>query len=604
MSKRIVRYLALALTLSAFVLIAASGATTPRANAAADFASDRYLVKVQKGVDMAAAEAAVERAGGQVSGSIPQLNLLIVSRANQGVREALSREATMFAGMARDGIKSLVTPNQQKELWGTEPGIRKAEKIKIANPRESAREDDILPDPSYNLPETMWSTYRVNAVKGWEEFGGSGTDAIIVAVADTGIDYTHIDLADNVIDVNDFTYLEEPYNICRDFFGGPTDQELADAFGGPASGDWNGHGSWIAGNIAGVLNETGMNGIAPNVRLVALKISQWCGSAFDSEILAAIATAGDWQIDVVNISFGGFQSRANPEGEFVWQQYREVVRYANAKGTMIVASAGNDHVEVGKHGKVKSHGTLTNPGDDLFDPFGLYVTPGGIPGVVMVSALGNVTAAASPSCPGDTAEGPNATCKPASDAHQPIAAGRYDQLTYYSNYGKRINLSAPGGARKFNLPSADRGGTPGFPVTDADGTLPFQTFSVTSNWSVYTGQIPCFDLSSFPGFTDQCYTSIQGTSMSAPHVAGVMAQVLSARPDLRKAPKQLLAHVAAAARKDLRNKTPGLSPTDTSPGDRTGIDCPTGSCHLGGPAISNDKAYGDGMVDAYQAIIQ
>jgi hypothetical protein len=219
----------------------------------------------------------------------------------------------------------------------------------------------------------------------------------------------------------------------------------------------------------------------------------------------------------------------------------------------------------------------------------------------MVSALGNVVADSSPSCPTGTFEDANATCKPASDLHQPIGPGRYDQLTYYSNYGKRINLSAPGGSRKFNLPSADRGGTPGFPYTDADGTMVFQAFSVTSNWAI---EIPCFDLSSIPGFTDDCYTSIQGTSMSAPHVAGVMAQVLSARPDLRKAPKQLLAHVSAAARTDLKNKTPGLSATDTSPGDRTEIECPTGYCHLGGAPISFDKAYGDGMVDAYQAIIQ
>jgi subtilisin family serine protease len=449
----------------------------------------------------------------------------------------------------------------------------------------------------------MWSTYRVNAVNAWEAFGGAGSNAVTVAVADTGIDYTHIDLADNVIDVRDFTFLEEPYNICRDFFGGPTDQELADAFGGPASGDWNGHGSWIAGNIAGVLNETGMNGIAPKVLLVAFKISQWCGSAFDSEILSAIVTAGDWQIDVVNISFGGFLDRSTPEGNFSWQQFRQAVAYANAKGTMIVSSAGNEHVQVGKQGKVKSHGVLSAPGDLPFDPFGQYVVPGGIPGVVMVSALTNITAAPSASCPGTTADPPNATCKPTSDPHQPIAVGRYDQLAYYSNYGKRVNLSAPGGARKFNLPVWDRGGTPGFPATTADGTLPFQSFSATSNWAPFTGQIPCYDLSSIPGFTDACYTSIQGTSMSAPHVSGVMAQVLSARPDLRKSPKTLLAHVAASARKDLRNKTPGVSPTDTSPGDTGGDPCDNGYCHLGGPAISNDHAYGDGMVDSLQAIL-
>jgi hypothetical protein len=45
------------------------------------------------------------------------------------------------------------------------------------------------------------------------------------------------------------------------------------------------------------------------------------------------------------------------------------------------------------------------------------------------------------------------------------------------------------------------------------------------------------------------------------------------------------------------NTTPGLSATDTSPGDLTGVACPTGYCHLGGPRISNREAYGAGIVN-------
>ena len=67
-----------------------------------------------------------------------------------------------------------------------------------------------------------------------------------------------------------------------------------------------------------------------------------------------------------------------------------MAQYALTNGTTIVASAGNDHVRVATGGKVVSHGFLTTPGDDHVDPFGLYTSPGGVPGYVNVAATGRV----------------------------------------------------------------------------------------------------------------------------------------------------------------------------------------------------------------------
>ena len=105
--------------------------------------------------------------------------------------------------------------------------------------------------------------------------------------------------------------------------------------------------------------------------------------------------------------------------------------------------------------------------------------------------------APSATCPPGTADNPNATCKPASDPHQPFGVGKRNQLAYYSNYGRRVDVAAPGGARKFNLGAYDRGGTPGFPVTADDLTNAWQTFSTTSNWAV---EIPCFTFTRDSGF--------------------------------------------------------------------------------------------------------
>jgi hypothetical protein len=84
--------------------------------------------------------------------------------------------------------------------------------------------------------------------------------------------------------------------------------------------------------------------------------------------------------------------------------------------------------------------------------------------------------------------------------------------------------------------------------------------------------------------------------MAAPHVAAALALVASAHRSLRKRPGALINRLKATANDDPRNHTRALSATDTSPGDLTGLPCPTGYCHLEGPRISDDGAYGTGLV--------
>lgn len=598
---------------AALALVVIGLAATPRADAAPAFNANRFLVRAQKGADLAQLQSRIEQSGGKIVKAFPQINLLIVNGMGKLSTTSLQAESGV-AQAGHDHVMQLVRPDQHEEMFGkpftTDKKLSKTQvNMKLAQ-KPSMSVGAFTPDPTYYLDGTQWSQVRVGVLQAWGEIGGTGTPGVMVGVADTGLDYTHIDLADNVVDVQDFTYLEEPYNICRDFVGGFTDQDLADAFGGPANGDWNGHGSWIGGNIAGVVNQTGMNGIAPDVKLVALKISQWCGSAFDSEILAAMLYAADANIDFVNISFGGYLNRADPEQDMIWNAYRDAVKYARMKGTVIASSAGNDHLRMGKHGKVKTHGILTAPDSSgLTDYYGMFETPAGIPGVVAVSALNDYVAPSSSDCNPDdigTPSAPNATCKPSTDAHQANGTNEYNQLSYYSNYGPRIDVAAPGGARKFNLPVWDRGGTPGFPYTytdGAEGAKAWESFSITSNWAI---EIPCFfwtDGEGQPYFDDnQCYTSIQGTSMSAPHAVGVLAQIASARPDLRGVSKALIALLKASAEMPAHQKTEPLSESDTAGGDLYGDACTTGYCHLGGDPITKDDAYGAGLVNGYNAI--
>lgn len=243
-----------------------------------------------------------------------------------------------------------------------------------------------------------------------------------------------------------------------------------------------------------------------------------------------------------------------------------------------------------------SHGPLTSPTAPFVDYYGLYETPGGIPLVINVAATGNVVSSLSKTCPADTT-GSSATCKPASDSHKPFGVGKKNQLAYYSNYGPRIDIAAPGGAPKFNLPGWDRGGTLGYPITTTDGTTAWGTFSITSNWAM---KITCY-LPDAPGIfpANQCYANIMGTSMAAPHVSAVAALIASDNYSARHDPEYLTSLLKDGVNTDVHNETPPLSATDISPTDRTGYPCTHGYCHLGGKAIPDNEAYGAGLVNAY-----
>jgi hypothetical protein len=178
---------------------------------------------------------------------------------------------------------------------------------------------------------------------------------------------------------------------------------------------------------------------------VSLKIAQWCGFSYSTTEIASFITAADLGVDVVNISFGGYLDRSDPEQELIYQAYIDAVAYARSKGTIIVAAAGNEHVRVGAGGRVVSHGQLSTPGDppeNWPDLFGMYEAPGGIPGV-------------------DPPVAPkfNATCKPITDRHQ-----------------------AAGQARRTSWPTT--------PTTAPGSTSPARAGPASSTWPTSTGAAP------------------------------------------------------------------------------------------------------------------
>jgi len=158
------------------------------------------------------------------------------------------------------------------------------------------------PPPAEVLP---WGVDTVDAELAWADTTGSG---IKVMVIDTGVDQTHPDLVANV-------------HGGKDFVNGDTDPD-----------DDNGHGSHVAGTIAGVDNTIGVIGVAPGAHLYAAKVLNRRGSGWLSDVAAGIDYAAEQGMHVANMSLGSSSGAATLE---------TACNAAVAAGVLLVAAAGN-----------------------------------------------------------------------------------------------------------------------------------------------------------------------------------------------------------------------------------------------------------------------
>jgi subtilisin len=135
-----------------------------------------------------------------------------------------------------------------------------------------------------------------------------------VAVIDTGIDFTHPDLKANFVAC---------YNAMH------SSVECMDD---------NGHGSHVAGTIAGALDGKGVAGVAPKASLYGVKVLDASGSGGLVGIIKGLIWAGNNGMQVANMSLGA------PVGTIFM---RAAVKYATLRGVIVVAAAGNNGGKVG-----------------------------------------------------------------------------------------------------------------------------------------------------------------------------------------------------------------------------------------------------------------
>jgi lantibiotic leader peptide-processing serine protease len=312
-----------------------------------------------------------------------------------------------------------------------------------------------------------------------------------------------------------------------------------------------------------------------------------------------VAACSDPRIDVVNMSIEAYVDPSDPASADDFLLFTDAIDYCLAHGVPVFAAAGNAHVRVNRvtmavGGRVLSGvGQVSSgadgiatvlPGSDSLDEYDLrggLELPGGVPGVTMVSATANAIGAAPASVP----------------LRWRSHVGARDQLAYYSNYGSRIDLAAPGGARAYEIPAYDGG--PGDVLAGTWGSF----------GALAKDGLICNDPSQSSAFNSACFTArgdaygwLQGTSMSSPNAAGAAALVLSAHPELAGRPAALVGRLTDTANRSPRNYMGGNDPGNGAPA-LNGVPCSTGFCHIDqSHPIAFGDAYGAGLVDAGAAV--
>lgn len=196
----------------------------------------------------------------------------------------------------------------------------------------------IKKSPFSNLPNTsdLWGLDAISAPEVWAQ--GITGEGVTVAVLDTGVNYRHKDLKDNIWVNAD----EVAGNGIDDDRNGYIDDVRGWKFVDDDTNDpddLDSHGTHVAGTIAGVKNGFGVTGVAHGAKIMPVRVIDGADDRstqkFDQNLADGIRYAVDNGARVLNLSLGAFIDEATLTAT------RRALRYAYNAGAIAVMAAGN-----------------------------------------------------------------------------------------------------------------------------------------------------------------------------------------------------------------------------------------------------------------------
>ncbi|WP_045301448.1 S8 family peptidase [Saccharothrix sp. ST-888] len=365
-----------------------------------------------------AATAPVPPAATAAAATGPLVSYVVNTKANHGQVKKAEREITALGGtvvysyeqigviIARSADTRFAAELRQSKTVDS-VGASRTKGI-VQNDLETATEvaaPAAAPaDGTEPLEANQWDLRQIGADQAHRTTLGSRN--VVVGVLDSGIDATHEDLAPNVDPALSVSCID----------------------GGKPDTDWKAwqpttseHGTHVAGTIAAAKNGKGVVGIAPNVRLAAVKVVDDGGFIYPEYAICGFVWAGQHHFQVTNNSYyvdpWMFNCKADPDQAAISEGVRRAVAFSQRNGVLSVAAAGNANIDLAHKTTDASSPDDTTPASRPIDGSCLSL-PVELPGVVVAAATGSN---------GDK--------------------------SYYSSYGlNKVTVAAPGGDARYQTP--------------------------------------------------------------------------------------------------------------------------------------------------------
>ena len=272
--------------------------------------ADKYYNFELTGITLADSFLALKEANGNAISSDDDggdgfSSLIIFSPESSGTyyleASAYNNEYTGTYSIAADEADALPPGYNPEDGFGHVDAKRSFEKLL-----------GITLDEAAELGGDLWGLDNIGAPEVWtgsNGFSGATGSGTVIAVIDTGVDLDHPEFQDRITQGFDFVDYDN----------------IAD--------DGEGHGTHVAGTIAGADDGEGITGVAPDASIMPIRVLDDEGYGYISDIIAGIRWAADNGADVINLSLGG--------GGYS-QTMADAVAYASDLGSVVVMAAGND----------------------------------------------------------------------------------------------------------------------------------------------------------------------------------------------------------------------------------------------------------------------
>lgn len=374
-------------------------------------------------------------------------------------------------------------------LFGPIPVANSATPIdEIIATCENLYGDFIEAPTSEPLASCQWDMALIGAND--DTFSRATGAGVKVGVLDTGVDFNHPDIAPNLNVALSCSFIFDHDPVALD-----VEKGNGDCSNKAAVQDYGDHGTHVASTIAAPINGIGIAGVAPDATIVAIKVCSAVGYCFADSVAAALRYAGDIRLDVVNMSLFAdpylYYCGNDAEQRAIYKDLVSAGKYAQQRGVLIVAAAGNEQIDL-KHPGLDTISPDYPPGSEVVREVknNCRQAPTEFPGVVSVMSTG------------------------------PIGYEGYSlNIADYSTVGG--TLAAPGGD-----------------YFQATGTVHDAIVAAMSSTS--DPELGIWDFLDFlndnglPGLTvtdgGARYGYLNGTSMASPHVAGVAALIIEQHP--------------------------------------------------------------------------